>query len=55
MAVPTRALVPCRETAAWPDSATVVPLIETRAQAVLRRGAPALVAEWDGTLRVEVP
>ncbi len=53
--VPTRALVPCRETAAWPDSATVVPLIETRAQAVLRRGAPALVAEWDGTLRVEVP
>ena len=45
-------LVPCRPLAAWPDSARVIPLIETRAQAVLRRGTPALVSDWDGTVRV---
>jgi hypothetical protein len=53
--VPTHALVPCRETVAWPDSATVIPLIETRAHATMRRGAPALIAEWAGTLRIEAP
>ncbi len=53
--VPTREPVPCRQTAAWPDSATVLPLVETRAQALIRRGAPALVSDYDGTLRVERP
>jgi hypothetical protein len=53
--VPTRELVPCRQTAAWPDSATVLPLVETRAQALIRRGAPALVSDYDGTLRMERP
>ena len=37
--VPTREPVPCRQMAGWPDSATVIPLVETRAQAVLRRGS----------------
>ena len=55
LAVPTHEPVPCRRMAGWPDSATVVPLVETRAHAVLRRGSPALVSDWDGTLRVEAP
>ena len=37
--VPAREPVPCRQMAGWPDSATVIPLVETRAQAVLRRGS----------------
>jgi hypothetical protein len=53
--VPARAAVPCRETAGWPDSAVVVRLVEVRAQVVLRRGAPALVSDWDGTLRLLRP
>jgi hypothetical protein len=55
VAVPARAAVPCRWTAGWPDSATIVPLVETRVHAVLRRGSPALVSDWDATLRVEIP
>jgi hypothetical protein len=51
LAVPRRALVPCRETRAWPAGATVVPLVETRTSAVVRRGLPPLAVEWDGTLR----
>ena len=48
-------LLPCRHLASWPDSARVIPLIETRSHAVVRRGAPALVSDWDGTVRVERP
>jgi hypothetical protein len=50
--VPRQAALPCRETANWPRLSTVVPLIETRKHAVLRRGAPAVAVDWDGTLRV---
>jgi hypothetical protein len=32
-----------------------VPLIETRAHAIVRRGAPPLVAEWDGAVRLAEP
>ncbi len=49
--LPRQALVPCRESAAWPTSAAVVPLIDIRPYAVLRRGAPAFVVEWDGAVR----
>jgi hypothetical protein len=51
VAVPRHAAVACRETAAWPPRVAVVPLIETRPHAVLRRGAPPLLVEWDGALR----
>jgi hypothetical protein len=51
VAVPRHAAVACRETAAWPPSVVVVPLVETRAHAVLRRGAPPVAVEWDGALR----
>ena len=55
VAVPAREPVPCRWQSGWPDSATVVPLVDTRMHAVLRRGAPPLVSDLDGTLRVEAP
>jgi hypothetical protein len=54
--VPSTALVPCREIAAWPAGATVVPLVETRRSVVVRRGIPPLTVELDGRLRVaDVP
>ena len=49
--VPTTALVPCREIAAWPAGATVVPLIETRRSVVVRRGVPPITVDFDGRLR----
>jgi hypothetical protein len=51
LALPRQALVPCRESAAWPPGAAVVPLVDARAYALLRRGAPALVVEWDAAVR----
>jgi hypothetical protein len=54
--LPRTALVPCREIAAWPAGATVVPLIETRRSVVVRRGVPPLTVEFDGRLRaVDTP
>jgi hypothetical protein len=50
VAVPVHATVPCRERADWPSAALVVPLIETRPHAILRRGIPPLAVEWDGTV-----
>ncbi|HEY7611977.1 MAG TPA: hypothetical protein VH764_03200 [Gemmatimonadales bacterium] len=49
--LPRTALVPCREVAAWPAVAAVVPLIETRRSVVVRRGVPPLTVEFDGRLR----
>ena len=53
--LPRQALVPCRESAHWPALAAVVPLVDTRPYAVLRRGAPALVVEWDAAVRPAEP
>lgn len=49
--VPRPALVPCREIAAWPAGATVVPLIDTRRSVVVRRGVPPITVDFDGRLR----
>ncbi len=51
VAVPRRALVPCRELARWPAGSAVIPLIETRMSAVVSQGVPRLAVEFDGTLR----
>lgn len=51
LALPSRPLVPCRETADWPAGSVAVPLIETRPSAVVRRGAARLEIDWQGTLR----
>jgi hypothetical protein len=51
VAVPRTATVPCREAAAWPGGSTLVPLIDTRMSAIVRRGIPWLTVEYDGRLR----
>jgi hypothetical protein len=51
LGLPRQAVVSCRESAAWPPHAAVVPLVDARPYALLRRGGPALVVEWDGAVR----
>lgn len=51
-----RPLDPCREmqvlesNAGWIDPQTIVPLVDTRLQAIVRRGRSALTTDWDGVL-----
>ena len=35
-----------------PSGASIRPLIDTRARAIVRRGSPALTVDWDGTPRL---
>lgn len=53
IAIPRQTLAPCRDSAEWPPAASLRPLIDTRARAILRRGAAELTVDWDGTVRVE--
>ena len=50
--LPRQAAAPCHELAALPEGVSILALIDTRASAIVRRGAPALSVDWDGTLRV---
>ena len=50
-----QAPAPCHELAQLPVGAHVHPIIETRARAIVRRGAPPLTVDWDGTVRVAEP
>lgn len=58
VAVDTRPVDPCRDlqalmdTAVWLDPATIVPLVETRIKAIVRRGRAGITAEWDGGLLI---
>lgn len=52
---PLLAPVPCVESAGWPSGARVIPLVETRAHAVVRRGAPPVAVEFDGAVRPAEP
>jgi len=51
-----RPLDPCREVqtllnnARWIDLASIVPLVDTRLQVIVRRGRSSLISEWDGGL-----
>ncbi len=47
-----QSLAPCRDGGFLPGGARLFPLIDTRASAIVRKGAPPLSVEWDGTLRV---
>jgi hypothetical protein len=55
-----RPLDPCREIhalmddAGWIDPQSIVPLVDTRLQAVVHRGRSRLNTEWDGTLLLEL-
>lgn len=51
VALPRRALVPCREIAGWPPEATAVALIDTRDRLLVRHGVPPLEVEYDGAIR----
>lgn len=50
--VPRQSLAACRDAGDWPSGASIQPLIDTRARAILRRGSAALTVDWDGTVRV---
>ena len=52
VALPRQTLTPCRRSNAWPAGVRIEPLIDTRAYAIVRKGAPPLTVDWDGTLRV---
>jgi hypothetical protein len=52
LALPRRPTVACRELASWPPGATVLPLVDTRLTAIVRRDLPRITVDWDGTLRV---
>jgi hypothetical protein len=53
LAVPRQSLAPCRDASRWPRSASILPLIDSRASVIVRRGSPPLTVEWDGTLTIE--
>lgn len=50
--LPRQSLAPCRDGGFLPGAVRLFPLIDTRASAIVRKGAPPLSVEWDGTLRV---
>ena len=58
MAFDSHPFDPCRELrevierAPWLDPATIVPLVDTRMRAIVRRGHAGIVSEWDGGLRI---
>jgi hypothetical protein len=52
LGLPRQVPAPCHELASLPAGAWIQPLIDTRAHAIVRRGAPPLTVDWDGTVRV---
>jgi extracellular solute-binding protein (family 5) len=61
MALDSRPVDPCRDLqtlvdgARWLDPRTIVPLVETRMHAIVRRGRSGVTADWDGGLVVTGP
>ena len=52
LSLPRQVAAPCHELAGLSDAAWIEPLIDTRARAIVRRGAPPLTVDWDGTIKV---
>jgi hypothetical protein len=56
VAVDSRPVDPCRElhvlidNVRWLDPEAIVPLVDTRLQAIVQRGRAGVIAEWDGGL-----
>jgi hypothetical protein len=56
LSIDSRPIDPCRELhvlmdgVRWLDPDTIVPLVDTRLRAIVRRGRSGLTAEWDGGL-----
>jgi hypothetical protein len=58
VAIDSQPLDPCRdlqtlvEGSPWLDPGTIVPLVETRLRAVVRRGRSGVTTEWDGGILI---
>jgi hypothetical protein len=52
LGLPHHPLAPCRELSTIPSGASIQPLVDTRAHAIVRRGSPGMTVDWDGTIRV---
>jgi hypothetical protein len=50
--LPRNVAAPCHASAALPVGGWLEPLIDTRARAIVRRGAPPLSIDWDGSIKV---
>lgn len=61
VAVESRPLEPCheldslKETVPWVGPSTIVPLVDTRQQAVVRRGRSGLTTDFDGSVLIDDP
>jgi hypothetical protein len=61
VALDSRPVDPCRDLQTlvhgtpWLDPQTIVPLVETRMRAIVRRGRSGVAAEWDGGLVIAGP
>jgi hypothetical protein len=55
MSLPRHPVQPCPELRDFPTSARILPLIDSRAHAIVRQGAPPLTADWDGTVGIVRP
>lgn len=53
--LPRAPLVPCAERPRWSAGLRVIPLVETRMRALVRRGAAAFTVDWDGGIRLLAP
>jgi hypothetical protein len=56
--LPRRVYDPCRaalQLPPWSPAGTIAPLLDVRAHAIVRRGLPRMVVDWDGTLRLTPP
>jgi hypothetical protein len=50
--LPRNVAAPCHASAALPTGGWLEPLIDTRARAIVRRGAPPLSIDWDGSIKM---
>jgi hypothetical protein len=55
LGLPRTPLQPCRESSNFPAGTRIQPLIDSRAHAIVRLGAPPLSVDWDGTVRLVRP
>ena len=55
LGLPRKPLQPCRELSNFPADTRILALIDSRAHAIVRLGAPPLSVDWDGTVRVVSP
>jgi hypothetical protein len=55
VSLPRHPIEPCYEVRDFPAGARILPLIDSRSHAIVRRGAPPLTVDWDGTVRIVRP